>query len=282
MNIVTVPLISMYSVFESFNIVCIPNVLLPLLANTTASFYVLQCVVIISFLLYQSLQVMTSTFLVESVVSSVFRAFYVFIYSVLKQQLNVMQNYMVPHIYSIALFILVGNVGGLLPYGFSVTSFPGVTLVLSSTAFFSCIFLALLIPIYNIVSYIDLYQAKYLHFLSFFAPHDVPTWLYPLIISIEIISFFFRLVALGFRLAANLMAGHILLGLLAAGYCGLIMSTTSSVIVIAAFTLVVGMLLLFELFVSFLQTYVFVVLLSSYYNDIYSHFDIYSHVDART
>jgi len=261
------------SVFESFNIICIPNSVLSIVFSSTAFFYVLQCVLVISFLLYQSLNIISHNFVVEPVISIAIRNFYMFIYSVIKQQLNVMQDHMVPHIFTIALFILFGNVCGLLPYGFSVTSFPGVTLVLSSTVFFSCVFLAILIPIYGIVVYSDLYKAKYLYFLSFFAPHDVPTWLYPLIILIEIISFFFRLVSLGFRLAANLMAGHILLGLLASAYCGLIMSIGSSLLVILLFTIVVCALIVFELFVSFLQTYVFVVLLCSYYNDIYSHFD---------
>jgi F0F1-type ATP synthase membrane subunit a len=68
------------------------------------------------------------------------------------------------------------------------------------------------------------------------------------------------------------MAGHILLGLLAAAYCGILMGLGSSWLIILSFTVVVLILLLFELFVSFLQTYVFVVLLCSYYNDIYCHF----------
>jgi len=184
-----------------------------------------------------------------------------------------MRSYLVPHVFTIALIILCGNIFGLIPYGFSITSFPGVTLVLSSLVFFSCLFLALLIPVYGLNSHLDLYRVKYLHFLSFFAPHDVPVWLYPLIILIELISFFFRLVSLGFRLAANLMAGHILIGLLASAYCGLLMNIGNSLILLLLFTIVVGVLILFELFVAFLQTYVFVVLLCSYYNDIYSHFD---------
>jgi len=224
-------------------------------------------------LLYVTAQVMLVNFMKNSVLASAAHSFYIFIYGVLKQQLNVMQDRLVPHVLTISLFILLGNVSGLLPYGFSITSFPGVTLVLSSTIFFSCVFLALLVPIYSIINYSDLYNTKYLYFLSFFAPHDVPTWLYPLIILIEIISFFFRLVSLGFRLAANLMAGHILLGLLASAYCGMLMLLSNSIIIICIFTLIVCVLLLFELFVSFLQTYVFVVLLCSYYNDIFAHFD---------
>lgn len=261
------------SVFESFNIITMPNTSLDLLISNTAFFYILQCLFLISILLYSIMTISLNFFLGYSPLSIALKNFYVFIYSVLYQQLNKMKNHLVPHIFTIALFILCGNISGLLPYGFSVTAFPGVTLVLSSTSFFSCVFLALFIPIYNIKKYEEIYKTKYLHFLSFFAPHDVPTWLYPLIIAIEIISFFFRLVSLGFRLAANLMAGHILIGLLSSAYCGLLMNIGGSLIFIIFFSTIVCVLLLFELFVAFLQTYVFVVLLCSYYNDIYSHFD---------
>lgn len=264
---------ALFNVFESFNIVYIPNAGLNLFFSSTACFYIIQCVLLISLVFYYALQYMSSNALVEPLISVVLRNFYSFIYGIVQQQLNIMRSELVPHVFTIALFVWFGNVCGLVPYGFSITSFPGVTLVLSSIVFFSCLFLALLIPIYSITNYMSIYKVKYLYFLSFFAPHDVPTWLYPLIISIEVISFFFRLVSLGFRLAANLMAGHILLGLLASAYCGLLLSLGGSLLIILLFSIIVCGLILFELFVSFLQTYVFIVLLCSYYNDIYSHFD---------
>jgi len=260
------------NVFEPFNIVSIPSNCSLIFISNTASFYIIQCVLLISLILYQGLQLMSDKFIQEPILSQVLRQVYIFIYGIVYQQLQYMKNHLVPHVFTITLLILFGNIGGLFPYGFSITSYPGVTLVLSSLVFFSCLFLALLIPIYGIVQYSELYKTKYLYFLSFFAPHDVPVWLYPLIILIEIISFFFRLVSLGFRLAANLMAGHILLGLLAAAYCGILMGLGSSWLIILSFTVVVLVLLLFELFVSFLQTYVFVVLLCNYYNDVYFHF----------
>jgi ATP synthase subunit 6 len=265
--------VGLYNVFESFNIIYIPNICLSFILGNTACAYVLQCTFLISLILYYSLQHMSISALVEPSISIVFRNFYSFIYSIIYQQLNIMRTELVPHVFTISLFIWFGNVCGLVPYGFSITSFPGVTLVLSSIVFFSCLFLALLIPIYNVYNFMSFYKVRYLYFLSFFAPHDVPTWLYPLVISIEVISFFFRLVSLGFRLAANLMAGHILLGLLASAYCGLLLSIGSSLIILLLFSVVICGLILFELFVSFLQTYVFIVLLCSYYNDIYSHFD---------
>lgn len=264
---------SLYNVFESFNIIYIPNLCLNIVLSNTGCTYILQCVFLVSLILYYSLQYMSSNALVEPSISLIIRQFYSFIYDTIYQQLNIMRSELVPHVFTISLFIWFGNVCGLVPYGFSITSFPGVTLVLSSIVFFSCLFLALLIPIYSVHNFMSFYKVRYLYFLSFFVPHDVPTWLFPLVISIEVISFFFRLVSLGFRLAANLMAGHILLGLLASAYCGLLLTVGSSLIILLLFSVIVCGLILFELFVSFLQTYVFIILLCSYYNDIYSHFD---------
>lgn len=270
----------MLSVFESFNIICIPNLCVNIFLSSTAYVFILQCLLLIFLILYYMVNYISFNFISESIVSYILKNFYMFIYNIVYQQLNVMRSDLVPHVFTITLLILFGNVCGLVPYGFSITSFPGVTLVLSSIVFFSCLFLALLIPVYNInigsSGFGILIRTKYLIFLSFFAPHDVPTWLYPLIITIEIISFFFRLVSLGFRLAANLMAGHILLGLLSSAYCGIIMSLSGSIFIILLFSIVVCGLILFELFVSFLQTYVFIVLLCSYYNDIYNHFDAHA------
>jgi len=262
-----------FSVFESFNIINMPIEIISSIFSNSAFLYILQCILIISLFLFVGIQMLMSSFVCEPLISNILKNFYLFIYNVIKQQLVTMKDLMVPHMFTIATLILCGNICGLLPYGFSITAFPGVTLVLSSIAFFSCVFLSFFIPIYTIRDSKDIYKVKYLHILSFFAPHDVPTWLYPLIILIEVISFFFRLVSLGFRLAANLMAGHILIGLLASAYCGLIVSLGSSILLVLLFTVIVGGLLLFELFVAFLQTYVFIVLLCSYYNDIYSHFD---------
>ena len=262
-----------FNVFESFNIIYAPNCYSSYFISNTAFFYLLQNLLIISLILFVSVTLMGYRIFLESIVAKIWSSFYTFVYGIVFQQLNTMRTDLIPHVFIFALFILFGNLCGLVPYGFSLTSFPGVTLVLSAIVFFSCLILAFLIPIYSIITYKDLNKLRYLFILSFFAPHDVPIWLYPLIIMIEVISFFFRLVSLGFRLAANLMAGHILLGLLAAAYCGLIVGLGGSFPTFVLLSVIVSILILFETFVAFLQTYVFVVLLCSYYNDIYSHFD---------
>ena len=50
-----------------------------------------------------------------------------------------------------------------------------------------------------------------LHFFKFFVPPGVPIYILPLVVAIEIISFFVRPVSHSVRLFANMLAGHIML-----------------------------------------------------------------------
>ena len=49
----------------------------------------------------------------------------------------------------------------------------------------------------------------------FFLPEGVPVILWPLLITIELVSYLVRVVSLSVRLFANMMAGHTLLAVLA-------------------------------------------------------------------
>lgn len=53
------------------------------------------------------------------------------------------------------------------------------------------------------------------HFFSFFLPSGAPLALAPLLVIIELVSYFFRVVSLSLRLFANMMSGHCLLKILA-------------------------------------------------------------------
>src|SRR6202042_2446177 len=54
-----------------------------------------------------------------------------------------------------------------------------------------------------------------LHFLSLFMPAGTPLFLAPLIIIIELFAFLARPISLSLRLAANMIAGHVLLKVMA-------------------------------------------------------------------
>ena len=101
-------------------------------------------------------------------------------------------------IFTLFMFILVGNLLGMFPYSFTWTSHIIVTF---SIAFF--IFLA--------VTVIAISKHGLVKFLKFFAPNGVPKPMLFLLVPIEIISYLSRPISLSVRLFANMMAGHTLL-----------------------------------------------------------------------
>ena len=101
-------------------------------------------------------------------------------------------------IFTLFLFILLGNLLGMLPYSFTWTSHIIVTFAIS---FF--IFIA--------VTMIAIAKHGLLKFLGFFAPSGVPKAMLILLIPIEVISYLSRPISLSVRLFANMMAGHTLL-----------------------------------------------------------------------
>ena len=76
----------------------------------------------------------------------------------------------------------------------------------------------------------------------------------PLIIVIEIFAYFTKPVSLCLRLAANMLAGHILIKVIA--YFGIISLVLNPAIFI------------FEIFVCILQAYIFAILTCVYLNDV--------------
>ena len=93
---------------------------------------------------------------------------------------------------------------------------------------------------------------------------DIPIALYPLMTVIELSSYVIRAFSLAIRLSANIMAGHILVDIIAEviaylNFCLLDLSFIVFILLMALFFLETG--------VALLQAYVFVLLLSIYLND---------------
>ena len=106
-----------------------------------------------------------------------------------------------------------------------------------------------------------------LKFFSLFVPADCRISLLPLLVLIEFISYLARNVSLGLRLAANIVAGHLLLNILS-GFTYNIM--TSGLILFIVGILPLAFIVAFsglELAIAFIQAQVFVVLTSSYIKD---------------
>ena len=106
----------------------------------------------------------------------------------------------VPFIYSLFFFIIIANLNGNIPYGFTVTTSIVVSIGLSVIIFLGVTILGL--------------QKHGLHFFSYFIPSGTPLALVPLLVLIELISYMARAVSLGVRLFANMVAGHTLLKIL--------------------------------------------------------------------
>mgnify|MGYP001196375664 FL=1 len=155
-------------------------------------------------------------------------------------------------IFSLFMFILLGNLLGMLPYSFTWTSHIIVTF---SISFF--IFIA--------VTMIAIAKHGLLKFLKFFAPAGVPKAMLILLVPIEVISYLSRPISLSVRLFANMMAGHTLLKVI--GGFVFILGANSFIIGGALPVAFLVALTGLEIVIAFLQAYVFAILTCLYIND---------------
>jgi len=149
-----------------------------------------------------------------------------------------------PLIFSLFTFILLCNCLGMTPYSFTSTSQIAVTLSLALICFFT-------ITVYAII------RNGIGGFIHMFLPSGVPLWMAPLIFIIEFFSFLIRPVTLSVRLFANMVAGHVLLKVIA----GFVISLGLFGIFPLAFSVIMTG---FELFVAVLQAYIFAILVCAY------------------
>jgi len=139
-------------------------------------------------------------------------------------------------------FILICNLLGLVPFGATATGNISVTAAMALTTF-------LMINISGVR------ELGFVHYLQTFIPHGLPFWLVPLMFVIEILGLFTKSFALCIRLFANMIAGHIVV----LAFLCLIFIFKSILIAPISVGAAVGLGLL-ELFVAFLQAYVFTLL----------------------
>ena len=158
-----------------------------------------------------------------------------------------------PFVFSLFMFVLVGNLLGMVPYAFTFTSHIAVTFGLAAIVF-------VLITVVGLVIHGT-------HWFGYFLPEGAPKALAPVIIPIEIISYLSRPISLSVRLFANMVAGHVML-MVFATFVVMIGSIGGIGYVGAALPLVMNVILVgFELLVAFLQAYVFAILTSIYLHD---------------
>ncbi|CAB4424407.1 unnamed protein product [Rhizophagus irregularis] len=142
---------------------------------------------------------------------------------------------------------------GLIPYSFTATAHFALTLGFSSTILLGVTLLGL--------------HRHGLHFFSLFVPAGTPLPLVPLLVLIESVSYLARAFSLGIRLAANMLAGHILLHIIATFSWKFIVGSLLGIIMIPLPLLFLTLLYGLEIGVALIQAYVFVLLTCSYIND---------------
>jgi len=178
---------------------------------------------------------------------------YEFVAKMVKENIGPKGRSFFPFIFTLFIFVLMGNLLGLLPKSFTYTSHLAVTGALALTVFFAVI-------IFGFINH-------GVKFLSMFVPSGVPWWILPIIIPIELISFFVRPLTLSVRLFANMMAGHIMLKIIA-GFAVAAAGLGGVGVAVGFAPAFIGMLmLLFELLVALIQAYVFAILSCVYLKD---------------
>ncbi len=156
-----------------------------------------------------------------------------------------------PFIFSLFMFVFFGNMLGMMPYSFTYTSHIIITFGLALVVFIGVTVIG--------------FMKHGVRFLGFLMPTGIPIFMAPLIIPIEILSYFTRPVSLALRLFANMTAGHTMLKVFA-GFVfpmGSAFFVVGGVIPFALVTALTGL----EFIIAFLQAYVFTILTCVYLND---------------
>ena len=220
------------------------------IAFTNSSAYMFAAVAIIAILM---LGATAGRRLIPTRFQSVGEIAYEFVADTLRSNAGEAGMKFFPLVFSLFMFVLVTNMIGIIPYTFTVTSHIIVTVALALIVFLTMV-------IYG-------FYKNGLKFLKLFAPSGIPIYIMPLIMLIEVISFFSRPVSHSVRLFANMLAGHITLKVFA-GFITMLSALGAvgwlGAIVPLAMTIALTAL---ELLVAFLQAYVFAILTCIYFND---------------
>ncbi len=210
--------------------------------NSSLSMFIAVLVVVTLFQLSSRIQA-----LVPNRMQMISEMTYQFVANMVRDNVGSGGRVYFPFIFTLFLFILFGNVLGMVPYNFTFTSHIIVTFALAAFIFIAVTIIAII--------------KHRMKFFSFFIPSGVPIALMPIIIPIEIISYFVRPVSLSLRLFANMMAGHTMLKVFASFIILLgVMAGWAPLLLVIVLT---G----FEIMIAVLQAYVFTILCCLYLND---------------
>ncbi len=151
-----------------------------------------------------------------------------------------------PFIFSLFMFVLMGNLLGMIPFAFTFTSHVIVTFALAAVVFVGVTIIG--------------FARHGLGYLRMFFPHGAPIATAPILIPIELISYFSRPISLSVRLFANMTVGHVILKVLG---MFVVMLGAFGIFPLAFLT---GITVL-EFFIAVLQAYIFTILSCIYLHD---------------
>nr|YP_010757456.1 ATP synthase F0 subunit 6 [Zahniserius cylindricus]WEU77799.1 ATP synthase F0 subunit 6 [Zahniserius cylindricus] len=148
---------------------------------------------------------------------------------------------------SMFMFILVNNLMGLLPYVFTSSAHLSFSLSLALTLWLSLM----------TYGWMKKTNKMFMHLV----PVGTPYVLMPFMVLIESTSNIIRPGSLAVRLSANMIAGHLLMSLL-----GNNLASNFPMMLLLMWTFM--LLMMFELAVAFIQSYVFMTLMTLYSSEI--------------
>lgn len=168
-------------------------------------------------------------------------------------------SYIFPYILYIFNLLLFANLIGMIPFNFAITSHLSFTFLLAFTVWFSSITLS--------------FYYSGLAFLTHFLIKGIPNPLVPMLLVIELLSFFIRVISLSLRLFANIFSGHMLLHVISSALYELLFSFSIGFMLFDTIIGIIGtaffsILVLFEVLVGLLQAYIFALLSLIYLSDL--------------
>lgn len=179
---------------------------------------------------------------------------YEFVASMVRDNIGSRGREYFPFVFTLFIAILAGNMLGLIPYSFTFTSHLAVTGALALMVFCTVV-------IFGFINH-------GFKFLTIFVPSGVPLAFQLVIVPIELISFLIRPITLMVRLFCNMLAGHLVLKIIA----GFAVSFVASLGILGYFAAMLPVLvnvavLALEVIVSFIQAYIFAILTCVYLKD---------------
>nr|QNR39765.1 ATP synthase F0 subunit 6 [Galdieria yellowstonensis] len=168
---------------------------------------------------------------------------------------NVGEERYVRMIYVIGGMIIMGNLSGMVPYSYTVTSQIGISMCMSMMVFIGV----------NIIGI----RERGSEISSIWWPSGVGYKMSLMIVGIEMISYMMKVVTLGVRLTANMLSGHTLLVIISSMISKIYkMGGMISMMGVMGGMIMLMVLIVLELVIAVLQAYVFVLLSSIYIRDV--------------